>query len=315
MRQVLLIDGNSLGWASFYATQLSKGQVPTGLTFTFLNSLRGYLANDYLGAAPIILWDGKAHWRYDRYPDYKGNRQDTPEKEAMHTAYAMQKVDLVEALRQLGVHQMRHPNAEADDLAAPTIRALLQDQRIQLITLLAGDKDWIQLVGPKVVWRDNRTEQQVGLWNFADVTGVDNQEQFIQLKALTGDTSDYIKGAGGIGDELGLALVKEYGSVTEFISTYNNMTVAQQKKVRKAYRNLAENLPNRRGEPTRDVWERNLWLMDIRDETIPTRFNIADRETIAGKKDIDSFYATCQTLGFNSIVEEFDNWIKPFLNQ
>jgi 5'-3' exonuclease len=296
---------------------LSHGGVSTGLTFAFLTTLREHLNKAVLSGStpmPFILWDGKAQFRLDRYPAYKGTRIDTQEKRDTRAAYSEQKGDLLTALGQLGVTQLSNPYAEADDLAAPMISSLMKFSGVGLVTLLSADSDWLQLVQPGVIYHNHRTHTQVGVWNFKEHAKVANPELFVQHKALTGDKqSDNIDGVGGISEVYATALIEEYGSVPAFFAAYEALDAKERAKLKKVYRKLAENAPNKRGEPMREVYERNLWLVDIRNQDIPLRFPMSATCIVANVCDANAFYATCQMLGFNSIINDFDNWVAPFL--
>lgn len=71
------------------------------------------------------------------------------------------------------------------------------------IYLLTGDGDWLQLVRENVSWvslREDAKHKQVNFEQFAELTGLPTPRAFLEAKALQGDTSDNIKGVGGIGD-------------------------------------------------------------------------------------------------------------------
>src|SRR4051794_37819886 len=70
----ILIDGNSVAHANHGATKLTVGADQVQAVFGSLRSVQTLAAN-YAGANLLVLWDGRATWRFDIYPEYKGNRK------------------------------------------------------------------------------------------------------------------------------------------------------------------------------------------------------------------------------------------------
>jgi 5'-3' exonuclease len=306
-KKMLLVDGNSLGWASFYAQELSHEGFQTGMIFQFLVSLRSRIDEQFADYIPVVLWDGKS-WRKDVYPSYKEKRDDTPEKQEVRRLYHEQKVHTNNALNHLGVMSVAHPRYEADDLAAIICRNKAQDPGVE-IALLSGDEDWLQLVGPGIVWTDHRVGKVkiVGLANFDEHTKVKTIDQFVEAKCLMGDKSDEVSGVGGLGEKYAKELVTTYGSVQSFLEVYGAIDASERLKIKKVFRNFAENVLNKHGEFPHDVFERNLKLMDLRripDLGMPTIYQ--------ARPNIDAFRDQCQMFGFNSILDDFDNWVRPF---
>jgi DNA polymerase-1 len=82
MKKILLIDGNSLLFRSFYAnqTRLSANGKQVNGVYTFANSILSFLeSNDYYDVR-IAFDKGKQTFRHKMYDDYKGGRTKTPEE-------------------------------------------------------------------------------------------------------------------------------------------------------------------------------------------------------------------------------------------
>jgi len=214
---VLLIDANSIGYAAMYQPNLAKlahnGQSTSalhGLPASIFKILRTFPK-----ATPLILWDGRAQWRYDLYPDYKSNRGDTPEKIAIKQAYRIQVPYLRQLFFALGLPQMLERTAEADDLAGILARWLSQTAGLRVM-MVSTDSDWVQAVDDDVHLYNPRTEQEIDLdWlaseSFKDGP-FDDPEQYLAAKCMAGDTSDAIEGVAGIGLKTGAKFLKVYGS-------------------------------------------------------------------------------------------------------
>ena len=286
----VLIDGNAIGYAQQLGmTKLSTGDQPTHAIYGFLGALRKLVIPDPSIRIPIVLWDGNASWRKEILPTYKANRKDDPKKLKLKAEYESQIGYLKELLLRLGVDQIYSPTAEADDLAGAYSRWLAgKGHHVELVT---GDQDWLQLVEPRVVWNDPIRDRRVDITTFEDFTDYPNPRQFLAAKCLMGDTSDNIKGVGGIGKVGAKKLLDRYGSIKAFLSSeFDNSWP-------KAWQRLHENT-----EPYR----RNLELMRLDGK------GVDDKRVVKGQFSRDAFRTACEELNFMSITGNLDNWIAPF---
>lgn len=294
----LIIDGNSIGYASHYATKLTAGELETQAIFGFIRTMRE-LKLIYPNYTPIVLWDGKAQWRYELCPSYKSNRKDDPKKLRIREAYVAQRPYIARALNALGIRQLTVKTHEADDMAGHLVTQLSKnpDNKIQLIT---GDGDWLQLVRSNVSWRDMRDDaKQVDAKNFYDKTGFKTPYLFLQGKCLQGDSSDVIPGVARIGEKTAPLFLAEFGSVSEFWKAVDNGTFKPKKAI---HTNLAS--PKCRAE-----YARNLKMMQLLKVTPP---NAGDVVTDIGRFDQNKFTELCEELAFNSIIKTMDMFVIPF---
>lgn len=300
----LLIDGNSIGHAANNGTTLTVGQQEVQAIYGFARSLRMLMGVYSAGGTPIVLWDG-ASWRKLRFPDYKENREkaDTANERkvlAAKLSFKKQSRAIETMIRLLGIDQLRAGNMEADDLAG-----ILTDRytaRGDKVLLVSGDKDWIQLVGPNCSWFDPINDRKVTTKNFKEKTGVDTAAQFVEMKALMGDSGDNVPGVGGIGDKGAVEFLTTYGSFANF----SNMVLdgsLDPKTLHKKYRDLAES------EDKRMLFSRNLELVDLRTKLRPTPLNLTATKGVANK---EAFRTFCQKLLFRSILKDFDAWLEAF---
>lgn len=134
----ILVDGNAVGHTMHNGTTLTAGTFQTQAIFGFVKAIRELYCN-FPDRRLVVLWDGKAQWRYDLYPDYKSNRghEDDPTAAAHRAAYKAQ-VPLIQAsLERLGVEQKLNYFAEADDLAGYLTPRLAASNPVLLVT---GDR-------------------------------------------------------------------------------------------------------------------------------------------------------------------------------
>lgn len=327
MSNTIIIDGNSIGHANHNGTVLSVGDFQVQAIFGVLKSVAA-IRRDNPGWAILVLWDGRAEWRYELLPDYKGKRNEkTDEKSLAHKeAYKKQVPIIQKALATLGVRQMFAKSAEADDMASVFSRRLsAAGHRVKLVT---GDKDWIQLVGPNVVWFDPIRDREVTIHNIFEMTGYRTPEQFLDGKCLVGDSSDCISGVGGIGEKGAPEFIAEFGSVAEF---YRQVAAGKLKPKKKAHRNLCGAITLEdwekqfAGSPEdaaalvkhMDAWpgdgrlkyERNRKLMSLLDVPTPEKDDVV---VIPAKFDPVTFRTLCERLNFASILRTFDDFVTPF---
>ncbi len=303
-KKVLLIDGNSVGHAAQGVTKLSIGDMPVQAIYGFLRTLRTQVAL-YQIYNPVVLWDGVS-WRNMTYPEYKENREkvETKHDEVLaknRTEYRRQLPEIKRALRFLGIPQVMAANMEADDMAA-----IMVDQHVAAgnnVILLTGDRDWLQLIGPGVVWCDHRDNTLVSLKNFEEKTGCATPRQFVEAKALSGDAGDNIDGVGGIGMKGAVEFLKTYGSFNSFLNQAILEKPEWSKTLPKKYAALIED------EKKALIFERNMELMDLRTCLRPEVSNLMiDR----GEPDKNRMRRFCELLMFKSIVDRFDDWIGVF---
>ncbi|MBA8881776.1 5'-3' exonuclease H3TH domain-containing protein [Phyllobacterium myrsinacearum] len=310
MKRYLLIDGNNIAHAANGTkNKLTVGSVETTAIFGFLRQLRKQISI-YGQFTPIVLWDG-ASWRKMQYKDYKENREknDTAaaqKQKAERESTKKQIPAIQKALQLLGVTQIKAANMEADDLAA-----ICADRYIKQgagVVLVSGDKDWLQLVGPNCMWFDPINDRKVR--TVADLADEKNKlgiavksfKQFVEMKALMGDTGDNIPGVGGIGDKGAMEFLAEF----ESYSNFSNMCLTGEvdlKKLPKKFRDLAES------EDKRILFMRNLMLMDLRHPARPAPINL---KVDPGSPSIETFTLFCQRLVFKSFLTDIENWVSVF---
>lgn len=302
------VDGNSLGFAAHTGSKqkLYAGGKETTAIFGLLRSMQK-IARERTFTCPIVLWDGRS-WRYSVYPEYKGNRDTDPKKAAERERYKAQRPAMFKALHLLGVRQLIAGNMEADDLAGfVTRRAIKNGDRVGLIT---GDQDWLQLVEPGVTWIDHKIDRKCNAADFKAFTGFDTPRQFIDGKALKGDSGDNIKPKTGIGEKGAVDLLSVFPSVEEFLRT--PIDEAADRFFLRMGKKMPASFVKFHGDSeaqARFRWA--LHLMDLNHPDIPTPKNL--RATHA-PIDREAFQTFCAEFGFQSILSEMDRFLAPFIS-
>lgn len=310
MARLLLIDGNSIGYASQHATKLSNGGKPVQAIYGSLKTLQS-LVRTLKDPIPVVLWDNKAQWRYDIHPEYKCTRTKTEKQIKDREEYAEQRPKIMELFGYLGVRQMEAENFEADDLAGYLVR---EAKPTSLVTLVTGDMDWAQLVGRKTVsWYDPRKD---GRWirydTFTEDTGSASQSEFLLRKAIEGDSSDNIDGVDRVGVKAIDAVLDGFGGFAALMAhhtasnglTKENMPDGFNTRFIKPLNGLCE-------KEGRERIKRNIELMNLmtpkRDAEIKNNLVITNNGV-----DMDAFFDRCLDLNFSSITSRPDLWNTTF---
>lgn len=248
--RLIAIDGTSLIYRFFYAIQNEmrnkEGQSTRG-TYGFL-SMVFKLIEDYKPDYFAVAWDLKGPtFRHKQYEDYKANRKPMPDDLASEMPI------LQSVLEALDIKNLSIQGYEADDILG-TISKRAENKDIDVL-VVTGDRDALQLASDNVKVMINKK----GITNFDmyDRNAMINEygmtpEQFIDLKALMGDSSDNIKGVPGIGKITGQKLIKEYGNIENL---KKNIEEISKPKLRQSLTEYADKLDDNKDLVTivRDV--------------------------------------------------------------
>lgn len=304
------IDGNSVGHAAQHGLSKKGGKLQAGgqettAIFGMLTSMHKLLKT-LTFTKPIVLWDGRS-WRYQHFPDYKGTRTDTAEKMAERERYKNQRAAMFKGLHLLGVRQMIAGNMEADDLAAIlTRKARAKGEMVNLIT---GDKDWLQLVENGVVWIDHKIDRKCSASDFHKFTGFRTQRAFIDAKALQGDAGDNVKPNTGVGESGAKNLLAVFDSVDDFLAT--DIDLAQDRFFLHHGKKMHHGTVKFHSDA--EAQARFRWALELMDLDHPV---IPKPDKVRGTKapiDREAFKAFCGQHGFISIINGLDNFLAPFI--
>jgi len=209
MKKFLILDGNSIVNRAFFGIRplTTKTGLPTNAVYGFLTIIRKHieaLHPDYLACA----FDVHAPtFRHTAYEEYKGTRKGMPDELKAQMPYAKRAAEL------LGFMVLERPGYEADDIIGTAAR--MADDAGDIETyILTGDRDSLQLVTERTTVLLAKTKEDVHFTreHFISEYGI-TPEQFVDVKALMGDTSDNIPGVAGIGEKTALKLISSAGSL------------------------------------------------------------------------------------------------------
>lgn len=207
-KKLLAIDGNSILNRAFYGIRplTTKDGFYTNALYGLVNMISRQaelVSPDYCAVA----FDLKAPtFRHKAYDAYKAGRRPMPEELAMQLPVAK------ELLSALGYHVLEMEGYEADDILG-TLAKMCEDSECEAY-LMTGDRDALQLISPDVhvLLATNAETVDMDEAKFFEKYGV-HSSQFVDVKALMGDSSDNIPGVPGIGEKTALKLISEFGSL------------------------------------------------------------------------------------------------------
>ena len=285
--KLVLVDGHSiLNRAFFGIPDLTNSEgLHTNAVYGFLNILFKILDEeqpDYL----TVAFDVHAPtFRHKMYDAYKGTRKPMAEE-------LRQQVHLMkEMLTAMGVTIVEKEGYEADDLLG-TIAKQSEAQGLE-VSIVSGDRDLLQLASDHIkirIPKTKRTGTEIEDYLAKDV--VEKYQvtplQFIDVKALMGDSADNIPGVPGIGEKTATALIVSYGSIE------NAHDHLEEIKPNRAKQNLSEHY---------DMAQMSKELATIEIHA-PIEYSLEDAKL--GNLFTEEAYLMCKRLEFKNMLSRFD---------
>lgn len=216
MKKLVLIDGHSILNRAFYGVpELSNSQgLHTNAVYGFLNIMFKILdeeAADYIAVAFDL---SAPTFRHKAYAEYKGTRKSMPDE-------LREQVPLIkDVLSSMNIPILTKEGYEADDIIG-TIANRYQSDEV-FVSVISGDRDLLQLSDKHIKIRIPKTSK--GVTTVYDYLPEDvmneygvTPKEFIDVKALMGDTSDNVPGVPSIGEKTATKIIQEYHSIENAI--------------------------------------------------------------------------------------------------
>ena len=282
-KKLLLIDGSNYLYRAFHALPdlRSPGGRPTGAIYGVLNMLQKLIRSESPDYIAVIFDTPKKTFRHEAFPEYKANRQKTPED------LIAQIKPLHRAIINLGLPLIAIDGVEADDVIGTLAK---QADKEKIKTLIAtGDKDMAQLVTDNIKLIDTMKNLRMGPKEVEKKFGI-VAERFVDYLTLAGDASDNIPGVEKVGPKTAIKWISEYGSLDEVIKN-------------------AENIKGKVGEnlmASMDRLELFKTLVTIKCD-VPIDSSVID--LTIGESDETSLYEQFNDLGLHGLIKQFD--IRP----
>ena len=226
MKKLFLLDAYALIYRAYYALIRnprfnSKGE-NTSAILGFVNTLEEVLNKenpDYIGVA----FDPHGNtFRHDLYPDYKAQREETPEGIRFAVPY------IKEILHAYNIPILEVPGYEADDVIGTLAWRFSAENTDEIgVFMMTPDKDYGQLVRPNVwMYRPRTGETSFELLGEKEVCekyGIHHPSQVIDLLGLMGDKADNIPGCPGVGEKTAVKLIDEFGNIERLLEDYGSL--------------------------------------------------------------------------------------------
>ena len=238
-KKIVLIDGHSILNRAFYGVpDLTNAEgLHTNAIYGFLNIMFKIIDEEkpeYIAVA----FDLKAPtFRHKIYPEYKGTRKGMPDE------LREQVPVMKEVLTSMGILIMQQEGLEADDILG-TMAKRAQKEGLE-VALVSGDRDLLQIADENIKIRIPKTKG--GKTEVEDYYAKDvleslqvTPEQFIELKALMGDTSDNIPGVPKVGPKTATDLMVTYGSLDNIYAHLEEITKKSVRETLREHRELAD---------------------------------------------------------------------------
>ncbi len=224
-----IIDGNSYIYRAFYAIRglSTSSGLPTNAVFGFANMLLKVVKEKNPEFLAVVFDPKGPTRRHLEFKDYKAHRPPMPIDLVPQIPYIHR---LVDAFR---IPVFIQEGQEADDVIA-TLARKAEAQRMD-ITIVTGDKDILQLIGPHIRVYDTLKEKVYESKDVEERFGVP-PDRVVEIMGLMGDASDNIPGVPGIGEKTAQTLIKEYGTIENLLARADEI---KRPKLRESLREFA----------------------------------------------------------------------------
>ena len=212
MSKFVLIDGHSILNRAFYGVPIftnSEG-LHTNAVFGFLNIMFKIIDSkqpDYMAVAFDVH---QPTFRHEMFKDYKGTRK--PMMEELREQVPVIK----ELLQKMNITTVELPGYEADDVIGTLSKK--GEKAGMKVDVISGDRDLLQLASDHIticIPKTKKGQTTVEEYNTEGVRKLYKvtPTEFIDVKALMGDSSDNIPGVPGIGEKGATAIISQFGSI------------------------------------------------------------------------------------------------------
>ncbi|MEC7619562.1 MAG: 5'-3' exonuclease H3TH domain-containing protein, partial [Bacteroidota bacterium] len=285
-KRLFLLDAYALIFRGYYAfiknPRINSKGTNTSAIMGFMNSLLDVIKREKPDHLAVCFDKGGSQERTDIFPEYKANRDETPEAIVIAVPY------IQEILQAMHIPVVVKEGFEADDIIGTLAKqAEKEDYQTFMVT---PDKDFAQLVSENIfMYRPARMGNGIEIWGVPEVQEkfeVDRPEQVIDYLGMMGDSVDNIPGLPGVGDKTAKKFLKQFGSMENLIENLDQVQGKLKEKI----------------EANKDLGMLSKKLATIITD-VPVQFNEKDYEL--SDPDMDAVSAIFEELEFRRIQENF----------
>ena len=236
MAKLFLIDAYALIYRSYYAflksPRINSKGLNTSAVMGFCNTLNEVLTKEKPTHIGVAFDHGKT-FRHDAFPEYKAQREETPEDIKLSVPLIKQ------VLEAMHIPILQVEGFEADDIIG-TIATRFGADGIDTF-MLTPDKDYGQLIGPNVFMyrpRHGGGYEILGEKEVGEKYGIPTPAQVIDLLALMGDSADNFPGCPGVGEKTAAKLINQFGSIDNMLQHTDEIKGKLREKVENAVEDI-----------------------------------------------------------------------------
>lgn len=285
--KIVLIDGHSILNRAFYGVpDLTNSEgLHTNAIYGFLNILFKILEEEKPEYLTVAFDVHAPTFRHKMYTEYKGTRK--PMAEELRQQVPVMK----EVLRAMGIKLIEQEGYEADDLLG-TISVLAEEKGMD-VSIISGDRDLLQLATEKVKIRIPKTKKgKTEIENYYAKDVLEKYfvtpKEFIDLKALMGDSSDNIPGVDSIGEKTATKIVMQFHSIEN------------------AYEHLEEVKPPRASKALGEQYDKAQMCKELATINVAVPIAYEFDEAKLGHLYTEEAYVLFQKLEFKNLLSRFD---------
>ncbi len=226
-KRLLLLDAYALIYRAYYAfinrpMRNSKGMNTSAIYGFIRATLDAIKKFNPTHVAVAFDVSGKT-FRNDIYPDYKAQRDETPEDIKASVPV------IKNLLNALNIPIIEKEGFEADDVIG-TLATKANPKEFEVI-MMTPDKDYGQLLSENIIiakpGRSGNEMEIVTAEQFCKDYDIQDPKQFIDILALWGDASDNIKGVNKVGEKTAAKLISQFGSIDNLLQNLDKLSPAQ----------------------------------------------------------------------------------------
>ena len=239
MEKLVLIDGHSILNRAFYGVpDLTNSEgIHTNAVYGFLNIMFKILEEEQCDHLAVAFDLKEPTFRHKMYGDYKGTRKPMPEE-------LREQVPLMkEVLQAMDIPILTLAGYEADDILG-TVAKRMAARGVE-VSVVSGDRDLLQLADERIKIRIPKTSR--GATEVHDYYPEDVKREyqvtpaeFIDVKALMGDSSDNIPGVPSIGEKTATAIIAAYGTIENAYAHLEEIRPPRAKKALEEHYDMAQ---------------------------------------------------------------------------
>jgi DNA polymerase I len=223
-KRLFLLDAYALIFRGYYAfiknPRINSKGLDTSAIMGFMNSLMDVIKREKPDHLAVAFDKGGSDLRNDIFPEYKANRDATPDAIKIAVPY------IQELLKAMHIPIIEVKGYEADDLIG-TIAKQAEKQNYKVF-MVTPDKDFAQLVSENIfMYKPARMGNGIEIWGIPEVLEkfeIERPEQVIDFLGMMGDAADNIPGLPGVGEVTAKKFLKEFGTMENLLANTDKLS-------------------------------------------------------------------------------------------